>query len=219
MTRSVRRRAIPGVGPKRAGSYHHGDLRRALLDAALALVEREGPLALTLRAVARLAGVSPSAPYRHFEDKESLLAAVAEEGLRTLSAWMREAAAAQTKSPVLKLQALGIAYVRFAASHPSYFRVMFGPGVGDRTTHPALHDATEEAFRLLLDGVKECQRAGVAGEGNARDVALAAWSMAHGLAGLIVDGQLPSLGIHGGKPERLAAMVTSMLLLGTPPRR
>src|SRR4051812_5046168 len=94
-------RAVPAPPPK---PYHHGDLHRALIDAALDLIEREGAQALTLRAAARLAGVPQAAPYRHFSDKDSLLAAVAEDGLRALCTWMREASLAHAGDTPRMLQ-------------------------------------------------------------------------------------------------------------------
>src|SRR5258707_1216881 len=113
------------VRAKPEGRYHHGDLRRALIDAARVLVEREGRQALTLRAAARMAGVSQAAPYRHFPDKNALLAAVAEDGVRALAAWLRGAAARHEGDPLARLQALGVAYVTFAVTSTAHFRVMF----------------------------------------------------------------------------------------------
>ena len=123
---------------KKKGAYHHGDLRRALLDAALLMVEREGPKGLSLRAVARLAGVSPAAPYRHFSGKEGLLAAVAREGLNALAESMESASAENVGLALAEFRAIALAYVKFAAANPSHFRVMFGPEVTDRTQHDGL---------------------------------------------------------------------------------
>src|SRR5256712_12176672 len=116
--------------PKR---YHHGDLPRALLDAALHIVETQGTAALTLRAAARSAGVSQAAPYRHFANKEAILAAVAEDGFRSLMAAMREASAASGAGPLERLRAVGLGYATFATRHPSHFRVMFGREMADRS--------------------------------------------------------------------------------------
>src|ERR1700730_16885125 len=108
--------------PKR---YHHGDLPRALLDAALHIVETQGTQALTLRAAARSAGVSQAAPYRHFTNKEAILAAVAEEGFRSLMIAMRQSLQACGDIPLDRLRAVGIGYVNVSTSHSSHFRVMF----------------------------------------------------------------------------------------------
>ncbi len=198
---------------KKPRAYHHGDLPRALLDAALRLVEKEGVEALTLRAVARLAGVSQAAPYRHFTDKQALLAAVAEEGFRAMTDEMRRAAAAHPDDPLPRFRALGLAYVRFAWQHPSHFRVMFGRETADRSAQPSLRAAAMETFGLLVSAVRDCQAAGLIRAADPEELAVSAWSMVHGLSALLVDGQLR------GKPEdALAEDVTRDLFLGLGPR-
>lgn len=193
--------------------YHHGDLRRALLDASLALIAEEGFGALSLREVARRAGVTHAAPYRHFADKEALLAAVAEEGFRSMTLRMQERMAPE-KTPEGRLEACGVAYVLFAMENPSHFRVMFGP----HFTHPPempSSDGTVNSFGLLLGAISECQRAGVVRAGEPRVLALACWSLVHGLASLLVDGQLASAGITTARQaEAVAREQTRLLVLG-----
>ena len=201
------------VRKKPEGRYHHGDLRRALIDAAIAIVEREGQSALTLRAAARRIGVSEAAPYRHFADKDALLASVAEEGLRTLSSWMREEAAPHEASPPQRLQALGVAYVKFAVAHPARFRVMFTVVAAEPESYPALAAAYEETFDLLRDAILDCQRVGLVRAGDPLELALAAWAIVHGLADLSVGGQLPRFGVRAGT-QPLAEKVTSTLFGG-----
>ena len=177
--------------PKRPNRYHHGDLPRALLDAALRIVETEGKEALTLRAVARLAGVSQAAPYRHFANKEALLAGVAEEGFRSLMSAMRESVQACGDIPLARLRAVGIGYVTFATSHPSHFRVMFGRDMADRSAFPTLRQVASDTLAMLVDAIADCQRAGlVRSEEPAADLALTAWSSVHGLSALLLDGVL-----------------------------
>ena len=204
----------PARRPRRPRRYHHGDLPRALLDAALHIVKTQGTEALTLRAAARLAGVSQAAPYRHFANKEAILAAVAEEGFRSLMAAMRQAATASGDSPLARLRAVGLGYVRFATSHPSHFRVMFGREMADRSASPSLRQAATDTFNLLVDAISDCQRAGlVRSEAPAADLALAAWSSVHGLSALLVDGVLD-------KPvAEVAEMITRDLFLGLGPRQ
>ncbi len=216
------KRAIPGKGRRFTrgsgglrGSYHHGNLRRALLDAALALVEREGAEALTLRAAARLAGVSQAAPYRHFKDKEALLAAVAEEGFRAMTETMRRAAAPQAEDSLGRLRACGLAYVEFATSHPAHFRVMFGRVAADRSAHQGLMEAAGEAFGLLVAAIRDCQAAGTVRDGNPEELALCAWSATHGLAALAVDGQLHE---RAGEMGGLAQAMTANVYFGLGPR-
>lgn len=176
---------------KKKGAYHHGDLRRALLDAALLMVEREGPKGLSLRAVARLAGVSPAAPYRHFSGKEGLLAAVAREGLNALAESMESASAENVGLALAEFRAIALAYVKFAAANPSHFRVMFGPEVTDRTQHDGLMDASERAFGILVRVIQSTQRSGLEGaEADPRRLAISAWATFHGLASLVVDNQI-----------------------------
>jgi len=199
--------------PRRPKRYHHGDLPRALLDAALHIVTTQGTQALTLRAVARLAGVSQAAPYRHFANKEAVLAAVAEDGFRSLVAAMREAAHACGDSPLERLRAIGLGYVTFAASHPSHFRVMFGREMADRSASPALRQLATETFDTVVGAITDCQRAGlVRSTSPAAELALTAWSSVHGLSALLVDGVLD-------RPVAEAAeMVTRDLFLGLGPR-
>src|SRR5436190_23943930 len=125
--------------PAKKAPYHHGDLRRALIREALALVAEKGVAGLTLRETARRAGVSQTAPYRHFPDKEALLAAVAEGGFRRLGEAMTRAARPHRANPARALEAMAIAVVRFAAHHGAHYRLMCGPAVRGRN-HPGLRE-------------------------------------------------------------------------------
>src|SRR3954471_12975444 len=109
---------------RRKRPYHHGDLRRTLLDTALKMVKEAGPGALSLRELARRAGVSHAAPYRHFASREALIGALAVEGFRGLGAEM-QACAGDERDPMRRFRALGVAYVRYAVAHPGHFKVMF----------------------------------------------------------------------------------------------
>ncbi len=165
-----------------ARGYHHGELRKALVGAALDLLAEDGADAVSLRAVARRAGVSAMAPYRHYPDKEALLAAVAVQGFDGLRDALRAVDDAAPAGQALVEQA--VAYVRYALENPALFRLMFGPKrVG---THPELMAAGEAAYAALA--------ARVAAEAPAdadRDaLALGCWSMVHGLASLFLDGRI-----------------------------
>jgi AcrR family transcriptional regulator len=200
--------------PKSKSRYHHGDLRRALIDASLALIAEEGFGALTLREVARRAGVTHAAPYRHFADKEALLAAVAAEGFRAMAERMRVRMDA-AEGPAGRLVASGVAYVLFAVQHPAHFRVMFGP----HFTHPPDFKRQEQeqgtsAFDLLMTTIEQGQRAGALREGEPRVLSLTAWSLVHGLASLLVDGQLGTAGKGPADAEHLATVQTRLLLQG-----
>jgi AcrR family transcriptional regulator len=179
------------VPRKRADSYQHGDLRHALIQAGLKLLTEEGVRGLSLRAAAELAGVSHAAPYRHFKDKEALVAAIAEEGFRMLIRSLRGEIEASGETDVLgRLRAAGIGYVAFAVEHPAYFRTIFA---GEMLTSPApsLKAAGEEAYRVLRDLIVDGIEGGVLRAAEADELALAAWSLVHGLAMLIIDRRGP----------------------------
>jgi AcrR family transcriptional regulator len=160
------------TGPKRP--YHHGDLRNALLDAARAILEEESLSALSLRAVARRAGVSHAAPYRHFPNHEALLVELASEGFAELRAEIVEAAA----SPGVesdRIANVGAAYMRFVARRPALARLMFGPQLPNREAFPALAEAADgigdEIGKALHDSA----------------LGLAVWAAVHGLAMLVLE--------------------------------
>lgn len=169
--------------------YHHGNLKEALLDAALALISEAGPQAFTLREVARRAGVSHNAPYRHFRDKDELLAVVALQGFERLTAAMKRAAA-RGSTPEERFRLCGRGYVSFAQRWPEHFLVMFDLP-SSREKYPEYARAGEEAFAALLTLIVDCQRAGVLPAGDPEPAAMMAWSMVHGIATLAASRQLP----------------------------
>lgn len=191
-------------------AYHHGDLRPALLAAAAALLAEQGVTGLSLRAVARGAGVSAMAPYRHFADKAALLAALAEDGFRRLESVLTAAAGATAPD---RLRAQGVAYVGFALAEPALFRLMFGPEIGDKAAHPGLAAAGAAAFAVLEEGVAAC-RPDAAPAARA-EMALACWSLAHGTAALAVDGRLPGDAARlTGLADRLGRLLIEGLRAG-----
>src|SRR5215510_3991982 len=192
--------------PPEERSYHHGDLRRALVSSALEILSEHGVGELSLRAVARRAKVSAMAPYRHFADKEALLAAVAEHGFRQLTTRFSIAAAA-APDPRAALNALGVAYVMFACDEPSLFKLMFGPAIEQKPTHPGLNEAGCACFEALRQAVKAVKF--FDGDHQLKDVSLACWSLVHGLASLIVDGRLAEE--NAGSPEAIATRLTQLL--------
>jgi AcrR family transcriptional regulator len=167
-------------------AYHHGNLRRALLDASLALFAERGSFDFTLRELARKAGVTHNAPYRHFAGKAELLAALRDEGSAMLDETCK-ARLAGAKEPRGRVRALGEAYVRFALAHPHHFRLVLHNPLGGDSPPPG------EAFVLLRTTLAEGQKAGaVRDDLSARELALGAWSLVHGLASLLVEGNVPA---------------------------
>ncbi len=168
---------------KHRTTYHHGDLRAALLLAARALLDEGGVAAVSLREAARRAGVTPAACYRHFVDKEALLTALAVQGFEEFA----QALAQASKGSRAPFAEMGVAYVEFAVQRPGMFRLMFGPAVADRSRSPELLAAIAGSTRLFESGLKSGKHAApqdpVAG--------LRAWATVHGLATLAIDGMLP----------------------------
>lgn len=181
--------------------YHHGDLRSALLDAAVALIGEHGLAQLSLRECARRAGVSHAAPYRHFADKATLLLAIAAEGFSRLTAAGLAAMEGLTH-PRDRIDAYGVAYVRFAFEHPVHFRVMFTGETGEPTMEA--QRCADAAFDLLIDSA-----AAVVGADAATLAGVAFWSIPHGLAMLILDGRLPPE--HAGSADAAAALARAVI--------
>jgi AcrR family transcriptional regulator len=184
-----------------ARPYHHGDLRRALLDAAVELIGEVGPTDVSLRELARRVGVSHAAPAHHFGDKPGLLTAVAAEGFDLLADELGRAH--QATGSFLEV---GVAYVRFAVVHRPYFEVMFRPDLY-RADDPAMRAAERRASELLYGPVTEVS-GGDASFDNLR-AGVAAWSIVHGLATLWLNGNLPPQ--LGNDPEDIARTVASYL--------
>lgn len=175
---------------KRAGRYHHGDLRRALIDQALRTIDKQGVEGLTLRAVGEALGVSRTALYRHFSDKQSLIAAVAREGFRALRTGLLEAWERDGRGQA-GFQAMGAAYLAFAVANPSHYRVMFGRFLESCVRDPELVQEAEGAFQALVEAVVAQQREGLVRRDDPVMLARFAWSVVHGIAMLTIDGQLP----------------------------
>ena len=170
-----------------ARSYHHGDLRNALLEAALTLIAEGRVGELSLREVARRAGVTYAAPYHHFADKSALLAAVATQGFEKLVEKF-DRVAARRLAPEAELVAMAQAYVAFAQAHPSHYRVMFSPDVKDSPDAAALSVAGDRAFGVLLERVAQVRPAEPAATHST--LAATVWASLHGLSLLAIDGVL-----------------------------
>ena len=198
----------------RRGTYHHGDLKRALTQAALALVAEKGPKGFTLTEAARRAGVSSAAPYRHFADKAQLLAAVATEGFIQLHEAL-SAASEGAPDPKNRVIQLGRAYVRWAVTHPDYYLSMFGTETVKRD-HPDLLVAGGRAFSNLVDAITSCLEAGVLQGQDPLNIAGPMWSLVHGVASLAIGGDLCDVGIQED-PEALVVRAITEFLRVTEP--
>jgi AcrR family transcriptional regulator len=205
---------IPDVESAKRDSYHHGDLKRALTEAALQLVQEKGPKGFTLREVARRAGVSTAAPYRHFADKSQLLAAAAAQGFVELHRALDATASAATDLTG-RVLAMGRAYVRWAISHPDYYQIMFGSELDKRQT-PELPAAAARAFDDLLGIIVECQQAKVLPSGDPREIAGPTWSLLHGVATLTIGSDLSHVGIDENPEELIERSLNALLFNGKP---
>jgi AcrR family transcriptional regulator len=206
---------VNNVNIPRARSYHHGNLRAALIEATLRAIAEDGPEGFTLRDVARRAGVSAAAPYRHFRDKEELLAAVAGECAERLGELTERAVAAAPGNALEQYRAAGVAYVQFVVAHPEHFRALNTPGIVALMPEEARRkwQQKQEEQRQALAAA---QAAGVIAALPLADLCLAAQALMHGLGHLIVEGQLGAV-----TPERateLAVAVTAVLGKGLVPR-
>lgn len=187
-------------------TYHHGDLRRTLVEAAEGLLEERGAGGLSLREVAKRAGVSHAAPYRHFHDKAALLDAIAQAGFERLSERVRAAWDGHPDDPRTQLREAGVAYVCWATERPERTRLMMGGMMREDPLCTRLHAAAEDAFQWIFRVIDEGRAAGVFGGSDTRSVVISAWSAVHGLAMLILN----SGKVSAETPEevaRLAALV------------
>jgi len=193
------RAARPVKKPK--DQYHHGDLRRALLLAAIRTIQKQGFEALTLRAVGDELGVSRTALYRHFADKSALLTAVAAEGFRMLR--VEQVTAWETGGRnVAALMAMGEAYVRFALSNPWHYRVMFGSGFELLASDPELVEEGKGAFQALADALSQLQADGFLRKEEGRTQATFVWAVVHGVAMLAMDGNCEHQGVGAAELTR-----------------
>ncbi len=176
--------------PTKKETYHHGDLRNALLAAAESVLAETGPEAFSLRAVARRVGVSHSAPAHHFGDTAGLLDALATEGFRRFLAAMEAEQAVAGDDPKERLIGSGMGYVRFAESAPALLQLMFGPGRKPDEASPELQQAAGASFAHLVDACRALPGAESRPEAELWADVYARWSLVHGLANLLMSGRL-----------------------------
>jgi AcrR family transcriptional regulator len=178
----MRSRALP----EKKRAYHHGDLARALVAAAVALLDKHGPDALTLREVAASVGVTHAAAYRHFEDKNALLAAIAEEGFRDLAKTVEQAVTrAPAADPLERMRAFADAYIGFAWDRRAQYGVMFGPRLNEDGRFPSLEEAIAAVVAIGAKEIHAGQERGVIRPGRTRDIGMSIWVFAHGYAELV----------------------------------
>lgn len=202
--------------------YHHGDLGKAVQEAAVQLILARGEAAFTMRELAGQVGVSHAALYRHYNGKRSVLAAVAEQGFRALLQDLKQAeehmGSGATPSAVLKAQA--VAYVDFARRWPGHFRAMFHAELSDKSDFPELADLAQRAGDALMTHARQGLATGeLKVEQSAEGVMLTVWALAHGLSDLILNRQFPSAAARDNpmlqkRTEELGALLLSGIIGG-----
>jgi AcrR family transcriptional regulator len=171
-------------------NYHHGDLKNELVRAGIDILIREGLEGLSLRKVARRAGVSHSAPYAHFEDKQALIAAISGESFRRLHAEMESAAMSAGLDAKARLIACGLAYINFAQRERDVFKVMFTGILEQEKKYPEFVESSKATFEFLVKIVRECQDAGVLRPAPTELLAVAIWGQVHGVVSLALEKQI-----------------------------
>lgn len=194
---------------KRPASYHHGDLRRALLDHAGRLLDAHGPEQVSLRDLAKHARVSPAAPYRHFPSKDALLAVLAEEGFVELESKMLTAAAQNPADARQQLSAVARAYLDLAARRPHFFRMMFNADLGPSQVDQGVFRPCDRVYVALVNAFASGQHAGWLQPNDPNQQAITFWALLHGYAMLLIDHRLDDL--HVDTVERRTQLLEALI--------
>jgi AcrR family transcriptional regulator len=201
--------------PAAARPYHHGDLRRVLIDAAMELVGEGGADAVSVRETARRAGVSPGAPFRHFASRDALMAEVAEEAQRRFRAEI-DAALAKTPAadPLARFRALGLAYIRWAIRNPTHFEIISSRRHFDHDNSPAVSRDNAEVISLTERILAEAHAKGQLGSSNVKDVLIAGRSLVYGFARMSIDGHFPRWDVSEAEVDRTAEAILDLFITG-----
>ncbi len=173
-----------------AKNYHHGDLKNALISAGVEILAREGVGGLSLRKVAKQAGVSHAAPYAHFADKQALIAAISTEGFKQLYSQIEAVKQTYQANPETLLIEVAWAYVQFALNEPDRFKLMFSSVLEKEKDYPDFVETSQKDFRQLVEIVEICQQAEIVKKGAADLIALSLWGTVHGFVSLLLEGQI-----------------------------
>ena len=195
-------------------AYHHGDLRVALIEAALEIIDEDGPQGLTIRKVAQRAGVSHAAPYRHFAGKDDLVLAVVERGFELLNEEMAEARARAGDDLLAQFASSGEAYLTFAMNNPTYYRVMFNGNMLSAGDNEGLRHTSAASFERMTEDIRMCQELGVVREGDPGLLAIAIVSTVHGFVSLANDNRLTHIQGRAMDLDELRDFVVSAIFEG-----
>jgi AcrR family transcriptional regulator len=173
-------------------TYHHGDLKNALIQAGIEILSADGIKGLSLRQVAKRAGVSHAAPYAHFTDKQSLIAAISTEGYKRLYKQLIHIDQEYPNDPHKKLVEVAWRYLQFAVKDPAHFKITFSGVIEKEKDYPAFVEISQKSFTFITEMVTECQAAGILPSGSSDLIAVHLWGSIHGLATLLIEDQLSS---------------------------
>jgi AcrR family transcriptional regulator len=171
-------------------TYHHGDLKNALIQAGIEILADEGVKGLSLRSVAKRAGVSHTAPYAHFTDKQALVAAISTEGYRKLYTHLIEIDQIHGNDPLRKLIEVAWSYVQFAVNDPAHFKITFSGVIAMEKNYPAFVDISQKSFTFINEMIADCQKADIIRKSPTDLIAVHLWGAIHGLATLLIEDQL-----------------------------
>jgi len=197
--------------------YHHGDLKNALIEAGIKILSKEGTGGLSLRKVAKQAGVSHSAPYAHFADKQSLIAAISTEGFKQLYAELDAAILSYPSDPKQQLMEGAWAYVQFAINNTDAFKIMFSGVLEKERDYPSFVEISHKTFERVVDIVKSCQEAGVLRPVPSEIMAVAVWGQLHGIISLILEGQVSHVVLDRFSVREIVFFAMDQTLLGKSP--
>jgi AcrR family transcriptional regulator len=200
-------------------AYHHGNLRRVLIDTALEIISEQGADDVSLRQIAKRANVSHTAPYRHFKDKNAILAAVAREGFDMMLRQTEERITRSKGNELEHFAICGLSYIDFALNYPSHYRVMFGTRIENSYFSDEFTPESTPSFQLLCDKISICLEKGLLKAGDIKEMAMAAWSIAHGFAMLRIDHHIPDQGMDEKKLNDLKRSVVMTLYFGLQPEK
>jgi AcrR family transcriptional regulator len=193
--------------------YHHGDLKNALINAGVEILAKDGVDGLSLRKVAKRAGVSHSAPYSHFPDKQSLIAAISTEGFNQLYAELDTAVSSHSGNPKQQLVEGTRTYVEFAMKHTDTFKIMFSGVLEKEKDYPAFVEISRKTFQLVVDIVRACQDAKVLDAGPPELLAVSLWGQVHGIVSLALEGQISRTVLSTHSIEEIVSFAVEQMIL------
>jgi AcrR family transcriptional regulator len=172
-------------------TYHHGNLKEALITAGLDILSKKGMESLSLRNVAKQIGVSHTAPYNHFHDKQDLLAAISSAGHKQFHLVLLETFEKFKNNPTELMTEIAWAYLQFALQNPDKFKLMFSSALEEEQKHPEFEEITQKTINLIEEIIRFCQSSGTLEEGNVYNIAINLWSSVHGFTMLVLENQFP----------------------------